>query len=76
MEVMKGERVLYKDMVDMEVLNDAELSKNMRERFIQDDYMTYIGPTLLVVNPYKFVGRYFTDEVRKELEVNSFNPKF
>ena len=43
---------------------------------MKDDYMTYIGPTLLVVNPYKFVKRHFTDEIRKSLEVNSFNVKF
>ena len=42
----------------------------------KDLYMTYIGPTLLVINPYKFVKSYFTPEYLKHLERNAFNPDF
>lgn len=37
----------------MEVLNDAELLENVRKRYFLDLIMTYVGPTLLVVNPFK-----------------------
>jgi len=37
----------------MEVLNDAELLENVRKRFMKDLIFTYVGPTLLVVNPFK-----------------------
>lgn len=40
-------------MVDMEILNDAELLENVRKRFFKDLIFTYVGPTLLVVNPFK-----------------------
>jgi myosin heavy subunit len=40
-------------MVNMEVLNDAELMENVRKRFARDLIFTYVGPTLLVVNPFK-----------------------
>ena len=40
-------------MVDMEFLNDAELLENLRCRFTKNITQTYVGPTLLVVNPYK-----------------------
>ena len=40
-------------MVDMETLNDAELLNNIIIRFSLDLIFTYVGPTLLVVNPFK-----------------------
>lgn len=43
----------FQDMVDMEILNDAELLENVRKRFFKDLIFTYVGPTLLVVNPFK-----------------------
>jgi myosin heavy subunit len=39
-------------MVNMEILNDAELLGNLKRRFGVDLFMTYVGPTLLVVNPF------------------------
>jgi len=47
----------------MTVLNEAELSKSIGERYVKDDYMTYIGPTLIVINPFKLVKRYFPKEL-------------
>lgn len=52
-------------MVDMDVLNDAELLNNLKIRFFQNIYCTYIGPTLLTVNPFKPIPQYYTPEVRK-----------
>ena len=43
-------------MVDMEVLNDAELMENVRKRFMKDLIFTFVGPTLLVVNPFKSIS--------------------
>lgn len=43
----------YSDMVDMNILNDAELLNNVHLRYAQDNIFTYVGPTLLVVNPFK-----------------------
>ena len=45
----------------MTCLNEPELSKNIENRFIANDYMTYIGPTLIVINPFKFYKQFFTD---------------
>jgi myosin heavy subunit len=39
-------------MVNMEVLNDAELLENVRKRFNHNLIYTYVGPTLLVINPF------------------------
>ena len=45
----------FEDMVNMETLNDAELLNNIIVRFSQDLIFTYVGPTLLVVNPFKAI---------------------
>ena len=51
------------DMVNIECLNDAELLENIKKRFlIQNTIFTYVGPTLLIVNPYKYI-----DELHKIL---------
>lgn len=42
-------------MVNMEILNDAELLNNLIYRFGKDFIFTYVGPTLLVLNPFKAI---------------------
>lgn len=56
----------FEDMVDMETLNDAELLNNIIVRFSQDLIFTYVGPTLLVVNPFKGIKGMFEPEVRNK----------
>ena len=66
-------------MCDMsDGLNEAELSRNLEVRFLDrdlHDYMTYVGTTLLVVNPFagykrvlnpKIVKSYLGDAFRAE----------
>lgn len=50
--------------MNMEVLNDAELMENVRKRFARDLIFTYVGPTLLVVNPFKKIDQMGTEEMR------------
>ena len=40
-------------MVSMDNLNEAEILYNIKLRYAQDRIFTYIGPTLIVMNPYK-----------------------
>jgi len=42
-------------MVDMEIINDAELLVNLNKRYVKNLIFTYVGPTLLVVNPFRGV---------------------
>lgn len=53
----------FEDMVNMETLNDAELLNNIIVRFSQDLIFTYVGPTLLVVNPFKVIKDKFEPDV-------------
>ncbi len=52
----------YADMCDMECLNEAELLENLRIRYEDDHFFTYIGPTLLVINPYCLIKKLYTAE--------------
>lgn len=68
----------YADMIHMNVLNEAEILNNLDQRYAADQIFTYIGPTLIVINPYKVVDRLFTakaleDNKRIVLGSSSFN---
>jgi myosin heavy subunit len=56
----------FEDMVNMETLNDAELLNNLIVRFMKDYIFTYVGPTLLVINPFKTIVGNFEVEVRNK----------
>jgi len=43
----------YDDMVDMRKLNDAELMRNLRERFMQNGPFCRCGITLVSMNVYR-----------------------
>jgi len=47
----------------MECLNDAELCENLRIRYEDDEIFTYVGVTLLVVNPYRKIDKLYSQEV-------------
>lgn len=51
-------------MVNMEIINDAELLVNLAIRYKNDLIFTYVGPTLLVVNPFKAVPPLFELDIK------------
>lgn len=54
-------------MCEMNVLNEPEILRNLIERYRKDDIFTYIGPTLIVVNPYKLIDRHFNAKALAEV---------
>lgn len=50
-------------MVDMENLSDAELLYNVALRFKKNLIFTYVGQTLLVLNPYFLIEPLYKKEV-------------
>lgn len=58
----------YDDMVEMENLSEAELLYNLRMRYKDEFIFTYVGPTLIVLNPYKPAKHLFTPEILKEFQ--------
>lgn len=51
-------------MVNLEIINDAELLVNLAIRYKNDLIFTYVGPTLLVVNPFKPVPPLFEFDIK------------
>ena len=40
------------DMIEIDELNHATILWNLHQRYFKDDIYTYVGPTLLAVNPF------------------------
>ena len=51
----------------MNILNEPEVLRNIIERYKKDDIFTYIGSTLIVINPYKIIERHFNNQVITEI---------
>ena len=47
-------------MVNFGILNEAEILENIYIKYSNDKIFTYIGPTIIVVNPYKELSDIFT----------------
>lgn len=41
------------DMVLISKVTDPTITENLKKRYLADSIYTYIGPTLVAVNPYK-----------------------
>ena len=52
------------DMVEIDELNPASLLFNLATRYKRDDIYTYVGPILLVLNPFKAIPHLGTEETR------------
>jgi myosin heavy subunit len=62
------------DLVDLPILNDAELHQKIRDRFACLNIFTYIGPSLLIVNPFKFLADQYKESAKKECYDCILNP--
>ena len=43
------------DMIDMNELNHATLLHNVNTRYCQENQYTFVGPTIVILNPFKIV---------------------
>lgn len=50
------------DMIDIDELNHATILWNLYKRYKKDDIYTYVGPTLLAVNPFKNMSHKYPTE--------------
>lgn len=47
------------NLVDLDIINDAEILFQLNERFKRRNVFTFIGSNLLVINPYELIpGNY------------------
>ena len=66
----------FDDMVDMENLNEAELLYNIKKRYDANEIFTYVGPTLLVVNPYQAIPKVISPESLLNYQKKVFEIEF
>lgn len=62
------------DLVDLPTLNDAELHQKIKERFAALNIFTYIGPSLLIMNPFRYIPAQYKEELKKSFYNCCFNP--
>jgi len=60
-------------MVRMGTMNEPELISNLSRRYNQDIIFTYIGPTLIVVNPYKSLPSTFDNSEISKIKAQLIN---
>jgi alpha-tubulin suppressor-like RCC1 family protein len=58
---------IVEDLADIPILNDAELLKHLELRYRKNLIHSYCGPTLLIVNPYKWIDHEMSDENHAEI---------
>ena len=56
----------FSDMVQMPLLNEPEILYNLKLRYKNIEIFTYIGPSLLIMNPYREISHY-SDENLEEI---------
>ena len=52
-----------KDMIEIDELNHATILYNLYKRYVNDEIYTYVGPTLLAVNPFKDMSAKFPPSI-------------
>jgi myosin heavy subunit len=55
-----------KDMIDIDELNHATILWNLYKRYCNDDIYTYVGPTLLAINPFKRMDKKYPPAILME----------
>ena len=60
-------------MCEMVVLNEPEVLSNLIRRYQRDEIFTYIGPTLVVINPYKLIEKYFSKSAMLQIRDRVLN---
>lgn len=45
----------YDDMCEMDILNEPEILNNLVQRYKRSQIFTLIGPTLIIINPYRLI---------------------
>ena len=55
------------DMIDMECLNEAELLYNLAVRLRNNLMYTYVGTTIIAINPFCMVPGLYDPETQKKI---------
>jgi myosin-7 len=57
----------FEDMCEITNLTEEAVFENLQGRFKDDQIFTYIGPTLLIVNPYRIIPKLFDEDTLQRI---------
>lgn len=75
-EKAKRDQHLEQDLVNLTILNEPEILWCLAKRFEDDDIYTYIGPTLLVINPFMLIQKLYEPSNLYLYQKQVSNPTF
>lgn len=64
------------NLVELPLLNEAELLQSVRLRFLRLEIFSYIGNTLLIVNPLEDIPKLFENSVLDGFRHHAKDPLF
>ena len=53
LQIINGEKINVEDMAATKDINEVDLLYNLKNRLNADETFTNVGPTLIIVNPFK-----------------------
>ena len=62
LQVINGDKIDVDDMAATKDINEVELLCNLKNRLNQDKTFTNVGPTLIIVNPFKEIKNVYGNE--------------
>ena len=67
--IINGETINVEDMAATKDINEVDLLYNLKNRLNLDQTFTNVGPTLIIVNPFKMIsGEYGPEKIEYYLE--------
>ena len=67
--IINGEKINVEDMAATKDINEVDLLYNLKNRLNADETFTNVGPTLIIVNPFKNIeGVYGPEKIDYFLE--------
>ena len=62
--IINGETINVEDMAATKDINEVDLLYNLKNRLNLDQTFTNVGPTLIIVNPFKMIsGEYGPEKI-------------
>ena len=69
LQIINGETINVEDMAATKDINEVDLLFNLKNRLNLDKTFTNVGPTLIIVNPFKDIkGEYGPEKIEHFLE--------
>jgi len=81
---MKGDKVFpldtsdqdYNNLMDLPFINEPEVINNIQKRYQDDQIFSYLGSSLISVNPYKYIHKLFENKVLEQYQEAIRNLQF